>query len=171
MIRRAPFKTYISRPSLILILTSSLALGSQELVWGLENTIRSNNQGAKAHTEVIRGINLLYNENFNEAEDLFLKVVNESTGRPVGYFYLAMVTWSRLAFGFWSPATVREYKERIDRTIQVAETRIENNVADSYDYFYLGGALGFKGRFELMKRKWVSSFFLARDAGCRRVVD
>jgi tetratricopeptide (TPR) repeat protein len=75
-----------------------------------------------------------------------------------------MVTWSRLTCGFWSPKTVKEYKERIDRAIEVAKSRIEKDSSDPYDFFYLGGALGFKGRFELMKENWLSSFFLARNA-------
>jgi tetratricopeptide (TPR) repeat protein len=46
----------------------------------------------------------------------------------------------------------------------VAENRIAHISASSEDYFYLGGALGFKGRFELMKGNLLSSFFLSRDA-------
>ena len=110
------------------------------------------------------GIDLLYNEQFDDAETLFQNVTVKSPDKPIGYFYLAMVTWSRMAAGFWSPETVMEYKERIDRAIQVAKSHIDNNIADSYDFFYLGGALGFKGRFELMKENWLSSFFLARNA-------
>ena len=75
-----------------------------------------------------------------------------------------MVSWSRLASGLWSPENVKEFKKRIDRAIEVAEVRVDKDGADSYDFFYLGGALGFKGRFELMKGNWASSFFLARDA-------
>ena len=110
------------------------------------------------------GIDLLYNDQFNDAETLFRKVIVESPDKPVGYFYLAMVTWSRLTVGFWSPETVKEYKERIDRAIDVAKSRIKNNSLDPYDFFYLGGALGFKGRFELMKENWLTSFFLAKNA-------
>lgn len=110
------------------------------------------------------GIDLLYDGQFDDAEILFRKVITESPDKPIGYFYLAMVTWSRLSSGFWSPSTVMEYKVRIDRTIEIARSRIENNSADCYDFFYLGGALGFKGRFEMMQSKWLSSFFLAVKA-------
>lgn len=110
------------------------------------------------------GIDLLYNEQFDDAEKLFQNVILKSPSKPIGYFYLAMVTWSRLASGFWSRETVGEYKERIDRAIQVAKSHIDKNIADSYEFFYLGGALGYKGRFEMMKENWLSSFFLARSA-------
>jgi tetratricopeptide (TPR) repeat protein len=82
----------------------------------------------------------------------------------MGYFYHAMVTWSRLSSGFWTPGLVGRYGERIDRAIAVARDRIRDGQEDSRTYLYLGGALGFKGRLALMQRDWVSSFFLAMDA-------
>jgi len=117
-----------------------------------------------ANPDILKGIELLYNTDFDEAEKLFRKVVEDFPKRPAGYFYLAMTTWSRLTYGFWSRETVQEFKKRIDRTITVAEKRIGENSSDSYDHFYLGGALGFKGRFELMRNNWLSSFLLARKA-------
>jgi hypothetical protein len=98
------------------------------------------------------------------SERRFSKVVSERPEHPAGYFYLAMVTWSRLAVGFWTDQNLQEYVARIDRTISVARKGIEKNEKDSRSYFYLGGALGFKGRFELMQQKWFSSYNLAYDA-------
>lgn len=117
-----------------------------------------------AEKDIIQSIELLYDSKFNEAEELLNKVTHERPRDPKGYFYLAMVTWSRLAAGFWSPDVVKEYGKRIDRAIAVARKMIESQEADSFTYFYLGGALGFKGRFHLMERKWISSFFLALEA-------
>ncbi len=113
---------------------------------------------------LLDGIHLIYARRFNEAESLFNKITVESPQDPSGYFYLAMITWSRLAAGFWTPEMVSEYKKRIDRAIEVAQARVDKKGADSYDFFYLGGALGFKGRFELMKGNMFASFLLASDA-------
>ena len=118
----------------------------------------------KVNEQILRGIDLIYDNQFDDADDLFEEVIAKSQDEPAGYFYLAMVSWSRLAAGFWSPEYVKEFKKRIDRTIGVAEARVDKGGADSYDFFYLGGALGFEGRFELMEGNWASSFFLARDA-------
>lgn len=146
------------------MLVFSLVLACCQSLRALEKSGSPEIQAQKVNSVIVRGIDLLYNEEFNKAEHLFQKLITDSPENPEGYFYLAMVTWSRLASGFWSPSTVREYKERIDWTIQVARKRVENSVANSNDYLYLGGALGFMGRFELMKGKWLSSYFLARDA-------
>ena len=131
---------------------------------GMENQKISDCQGPMIDKDIIMGIDLLYDGKFDDAESLFRRVIAGSPDKPIGYFYLAMVTWSRMTTGFWSPSTVMEYKVRIDRAIEIAESRIENNSMDCYDFFYLGGALGFKGRFELMETKWFSSFSLAVKA-------
>ncbi len=114
--------------------------------------------------QLLKGIHLLYDRRFDEAEALFLELKEKSPEKPAAYFYLAMVSWSRLAAGFWSPEYVAQYKTRIDRTVTIAKSRIEGGKRASYTYFYLGGALGFDGRFELMKGNWITSFFLASDA-------
>ena len=114
--------------------------------------------------EIITGINHLYDMEFDEAEKRFSRMVSERPDHPVGYFYMAMVTWSKLSVGFWTAQNLKEYVERIDQTISVARKRIEKNEKDSRSYFYLGGALGFKGRFELMQQNWFSSYSLAYDA-------
>ena len=118
----------------------------------------------RPNPDVIQGINHLYDLEFDEAERLFSKIVAEKPDYPVGYFYMAMVTWSRLSVGFWTAENLKEYVERIDLTMSVAKKGIEKNEKDSRNYFYLGGALGFKGRFELMQQKWFSSYNLAYDS-------
>jgi len=146
------------------ILFSFLIFTTQQTAWGLEKTKGSEYDNSHANPKILKGINLLYNLQFDDAEDLFNEVIAESPNKPAGYFYLTMVTWSRMVAGFWSPETVEEYKQRTDRTVSVANKRIKNNVANSYDYFYLGGALGFLGRFELMRAEWLSSFLTAKKA-------
>jgi len=164
MKRRNHVRRYLFISSFSLIITLPLLLGTHLNAYCLESPNSSNFQDVKINIDVIKGIHFLYNCEFNDAEKIFQKVITEFPHRPIGYFYLAMVTWSKLASGFWSPEIVNEYKKRIETTIQIANSRIENDIADSFDFLYLGGALGFKGRFELMKGKWVSSFFSASNA-------
>lgn len=120
--------------------------------------------GESIDLEILRGIELLYEGETGKAETLFRSIVLQRPADPAGHFYLAMVTWSKLTTGFWSRDTVEEYLDRIDRTISVAKSVIETGEPNSYTFFYLGGALGFKGRFHLMERKWLSSFSLALEA-------
>ena len=114
--------------------------------------------------DIIQGINNLYDLQFDEGERHFNKVVRERPQHPAGYFYEAMVPWSRLSGGFWTAENLQEYVKRIDQTISVARNAIDRDEKDSRAYFYLGGALGFKGRFELMQQNWFSAYNLAYDA-------
>ena len=147
-----------------LVLTSIILLASPHTIRSLEREEPSDSHRTRINKDILKGIHLLYDRRFNDAEVLFKRVIGQTPDRPIGYFYLAMVSWSRVVSGFWSPENVKEYLERVDRTISVARRRIENSDAESYDYFYLGGALGFKGRFELSRGNWLSSFFLATEA-------
>ncbi len=133
-------------------------------LYGVETNKKPPTPVFKGDQRILDGINLIYNRRFADAEDLFKKMTTDAPRDPSGYFYMAMITWSRLAAGFWTPEMVKEYKKRIDRAIEVAQARVDNKGADSYDFFYLGGALGFKGRFELMKGNMFASFLLASDA-------
>jgi tetratricopeptide (TPR) repeat protein len=154
----------LNHPTLLLLFFSVLLFFSRSPVRGAETTLSPVGQKAAFDAEILHGIHLLYNDRFDEAEQIFLRMVAQSPEEPSGYFYLSMVSWSRLSVGFWTEDVVEEYRRRIDRTIRVAHDRIGTACADSYDYFFLGGALGFKGRFELMRSRWLASFFLARDA-------
>ncbi|MBL7204025.1 MAG: hypothetical protein ISS63_06790 [Desulfobacteraceae bacterium] len=150
--------------SFSLVFISLLLVAAEQDLLCLESGQGPDLKKGMVNEQILRGIDLIYDRQFDDAEDLFRKVIAKSQDKPAGYFYLAMVSWSRLASGFWSPENVKEFKKRLDRTIGVAEARVDKDGADSYDFFYLGGALGFKGRFDLMKGNWISSFFLAKDA-------
>ncbi len=162
------------RFTLVLVLVSFLLISVLAPLWCLENNSEIDSHLTKVNQSIIKGIDHLYSIQFDEAERLFRKVIDQSPEKPAGYFYLAMVTWSRMVSGFWSPETVAEYKNRIDLTIDVARRRIKKGVPDSYDYFYLGGALGFMGRFKLMQEEYFSSFLLAKKGikalkKCRKI--
>ncbi|MFC1533384.1 tetratricopeptide repeat protein [Thermodesulfobacteriota bacterium] len=129
-----------------------------------DDTNGSNKANAHIRSDIIRGIEYLYDWKFDNAEKLFQKVISMESKDPIGYFYLSMVTWSRMAAGFWTEEVIEKYKKRIEKTISVAKKKIESGQADSFTYFYLGGSLGFKGRFQLMQYNWFSSYLVALDA-------
>ena len=143
-----------------LILRTAFAL----LLWVMVAPSRDARCAEDVDGLILSGIDALYDLDFREAEERFERIVSGDPHAPAGHFYLAMVSWSRLVFGFWSPEDVDEFKKRIDHAIRVAEERTESSDPHPYNFFYLGGALGFKGRFELMRRRWLPAFFLASNA-------
>ena len=156
---------FTGRLTIPFLVISLLFIGlSLQTATAQENQTSPISHKVKVNKNITSGIELLYDWKYDEAESLFLGEIAKHNDDPMGYFYLAMVTWSKLASGFWSPEMVEQYGVRIDETIAVAKQKIGKGEADSFTYLYLGGALGFKGRFELMQRKWFSSFLLALDA-------
>ncbi|RJR23190.1 MAG: hypothetical protein C4582_05810 [Desulfobacteraceae bacterium] len=123
-----------------------------------------NYEKAVLHKEILKGIDMIYNSQFSQAEDIFRTIALSFPDMTAPRFYLAMVSWSRLASGYWYPSMVEQFRERLDHAIDMARTKIELNPSDAESYFFLGGALGFKGRFELMRERWFASFILASDA-------
>lgn len=153
----------ISRIKIFIIVLSSI-LFLYQLVTG-EDLPKSNTADELDINEsIIQGIELIYDGNFDIAEELFSNLIDDNPRNPAPYFYYAMITWSRMALGFWSPKDVEEYSERIDSAISIARMEINRGRADSFTYFYLGGALGFKGRLRLMEQKWLSSYLIAVEA-------
>jgi hypothetical protein len=146
-------KIFLSSSLLTLILIASL---SQPLSGQPRNN--------SVHENFINGINLLYNNRFDQSSLLFENEIKEAPREPGAYFYLAMVSWSRLSYGYWEEKDVNEFSQRIDKTIAVAREKIKAGTADSWTYFYLGGALGFKGRLRLSEQNWFDSFKLASEA-------
>jgi tetratricopeptide (TPR) repeat protein len=155
--------TFISRPFFPLTFLLLVLCSLPRLIQAAEIEPVKLHKG-QPDPEIIQGIYNLYDLEFDEAERHFNKVVCERPEHPAGYFYNAMVPWSRLSGGFWTEENLQEYVNRIDQTISIARNAIGKNEKDSRAYFYLGGALGFKGRFELMQQNWFSSYNLAYDA-------
>jgi tetratricopeptide (TPR) repeat protein len=152
------------RPRNAIPLVAAVLLFLQAALLSPPAALAQSPRSGRGNPEILQGIDLIYNNRLMEAEALFSEMTAKDPDKPASYFYLAMVSWSRLTNGFWGRDTVGEYKARIERAVKVGRSRVERHSKDSYDYFYLGGALGFQGRFELMQQDYVSSFFLAKEA-------
>jgi tetratricopeptide (TPR) repeat protein len=151
------------RPALLLYFFFSLFLVIAPVYGSQIESAASDHRDSKSR--ILQGITLIYNRQLAEAEEQFRSFIHDNPDDPAGYFYLAMVSWSYLSNGFWSGAVVKEYGQRINKAISVAKKKIrDSSHPDSFAHFYLGGALGFKGRFALMRQKWLSSFLLAVEA-------
>lgn len=132
----------VNSASFSLILAFFLFFSLEPLAFCLEDRADPDFHKSPANKEILEGIHLLYDQLFEEAESIFLKVIAESPKKPEGYFYMAMVSWSRLAAGFWSPETVNQFRRRIDRAVHVAKSRIGNSHKPDYDYFFLRRGTG-----------------------------
>lgn len=159
-LERTAFRVNPARPAAPPILVLAL------LFWGTVCAlpVPARAQAEHIQQDLLLGTTYLYNRDFHRAEALFLKSIAQAPAHPSGYFYLAMVSWSQLAAGFWTPEVLDQFEERIERAVDVARRWVDRNETDAGAYFYLGGALGFKGRYLLMQQSYFSAFMAALRA-------
>jgi len=96
------------------------------------------------HNRTTRGIDLLYNMDFDASARTFDSVCQLAPGDPRGHFFGSMVE-------FWRYALSRDetqydrFVEGTEHVIEVCEGLLDNNPRDVKARFYLGGILGYRG--------------------------
>jgi tetratricopeptide (TPR) repeat protein len=96
------------------------------------------------HNRTLRGIDLLYNVEFDASARTFDSVRQLAPGDPRGHFFGSMVDFWRYSLS----RDEREYDrfvEGTERVIDVCEGLLDNNPRDVIARFYLGGILGYRG--------------------------
>jgi tetratricopeptide (TPR) repeat protein len=104
-----------------------------------------------------RGILVLTNERFDEALEIFQKLIDHNKDDPRGHFYKAAVL-SVTMQDYKTRAFESEFYLHINEAIEKAESRIEAQVDDAEAHFYLGGAYGYRGIDKTMIGNWLSAF-------------
>jgi tetratricopeptide (TPR) repeat protein len=114
---------------------------------------------AKSDTLVRHGLDATYNLRYTEADSIFNQLIALHPDHPAGYFLLALVDWWRIIPNMDAEARANRYPrfiesqrfsktfdEKIDRTIEVCDKRLEENPADIIGLFFKGSALGYRAR-------------------------
>ncbi|MFQ5797308.1 MAG: hypothetical protein ACE5H0_01290 [Bacteroidota bacterium] len=104
---------------------------------------------------IVRGIDRIYNLEFQEAERLFANVVDTMSNHPVGHFFLAMTDWWRILIDRENEALEKRFYQRLDHVIDLCDDRLDKNKTDYIGLLFKGGALGFRGRLRALKSQWI----------------
>ncbi len=123
---------------------------------------------ADADALVRRGVDAMYNLRYSEADTIFGVLARDYPDHPAGYFLLALVDWWRIIPNIDVDSKVKRYSasfnERIDKVIDVADKRLDDNPADIVGLFFKGAALGYRARLTVYKNfnstallDWVSA--------------
>lgn len=95
---------------------------------------------------VQRGIDLIYNLQFEPADSYFEEIVAADPANPLGYFFLAMVTWWRVLIDLEDRSHDERFYELLSRCIEVCDQRLETAPDDFDAILFKAGAIGFRGR-------------------------
>ena len=93
-----------------------------------------------------RGIDLIYNLRFAEAERHFQAIVEAEPDNPLGYFFRAMVSWWRILIDLADKTHDAEFHARLKQCIEVCDRRLKKDPMDFDAILFKGGAIGFRGR-------------------------
>lgn len=103
-----------------------------------------------AHEKVQDGLEAMYSLEYAKADELFTQLTTDNPDHPAGYFLLALNDWWRIKPSLEEDAKVdrirKSFEERLDKTIEVAEARLDTNEFDIVGLFFKGAAYGYRAR-------------------------
>ncbi len=106
---------------------------------------------------VQRGIDYIYNIEFEKADREFAEVIRLAPDHPAGYFFQAMTEWWRILSNFDDESHDKHFYEMLDHVVDICEKRLENNENDVTALFFKGGAVGFRGRLRANRGAWLAA--------------
>lgn len=113
-----------------------------------------------ADSLVLKGSNHIYNVEFDQAEEVFDEMIKRYPEHPAGYFLDAMVDWWKIQLFRYTEQYDKPFLKKIDRVINVCDNILDTNEIDLNALFFKAGAIGFRGRYYTIRKKWLQA---ARD--------
>ncbi len=109
------------------------------------------------HEDILKGIDLIYNEKFVKAEGLFRKMTKKWPDHPVGYFFQAVIMDATM-YHYGTNNKEQQFFKMCDKTISVGNALLKKSKNDLWTKFFVAGAYGYKGTFDARYKRWVSAF-------------
>lgn len=106
---------------------------------------------------VQRGIDYIYNYEFENAENIFAEVIRLRPEHPVGYFFRAMIQWERIVCNFDDESQDEKFYELLQVVIDMCDKRLKQDSNDVTALFFKGGAIGFRGRLRGNRGQWIAA--------------
>ncbi len=127
--------------------------------WSDDNNDRKNEEKI-----IKRGIDHIYNLEFDKANTLFKKIILKYPERPIGFFYDGMVTWWKIMIDIHNEKYDDIFSKKMDIVIDKCDQKLLRDRSDYEALFYKSAALGFRGRLRANRKKWLKAASDAKDA-------
>lgn len=135
------------------------------LVIGANAQLKSQSQDTKefdAKTE--RGIEYVYNLEFEKAEKEFGDLIRLQPQHPAGHFFLAMVQWWRILIDIEDESRDDAFYDALDSVVDLCDEMLEKDPNSVTALFFKGGSIGFKGRLKAHRSEWIAAANAGRKA-------
>ena len=104
-----------------------------------------------------RGINAVYDLEFEKAETEFSALAVHYPSHPAGKFFLAMIDWWKILMTIDDESNDDRFIAKMDDVIDLCDSLLSVNENDVTALFFKGGALGFEGRLRANRNSWVKA--------------
>lgn len=135
------------------------------LIWmPVTHTFAQTLPGPEFDAKVRKGIEYVYNLEFEQAESIFRELIQARPKHPAGHFFLAMVTWWRILIDIEDEQYDEQFYNALDGVVDLCDELLEENENDVTALFFKGGAIGFKGRLKAHRGSWFDAANAGRKA-------
>ncbi|MFZ4621017.1 MAG: tetratricopeptide repeat protein [Bacteroidota bacterium] len=104
-----------------------------------------------------RGINAVYNLEFEKANTEFSALAKTYPSHPAGRFFLAMIDWWKILMTIDDESHDDQFIRKMDDVIELCDSLLDVNDNDVSALFFKGGALGFQGRLRANRNSWIKA--------------
>ncbi len=127
-------------------------------------TLIYSQQKTKFDSLVTSGINQIYNIQFDKAEKTFAEVQRQFPKHPAGKFFDAMIYWWHIMLDYDNEEYDDILEDKLDETIDFCEEILDDEPENVDAIFFMGGALGFRGRLNAVRESWFNAALDGKEA-------
>lgn len=115
---------------------------------------------------LMRGVDLIYQMKFEEAEREANEALKLNPEHPHAYLGLAGVSWTKYVYGpdQDDPKLLAEYEQRTKKAAEVASAWNKKHPDDAGGFMTAGAAYGLWSRLLIIQHHWVSGYFKGTTA-------
>lgn len=107
--------------------------------------------------EATRGLDLLYNMQFEEAGAVFNRLAARTPDHPVAPFLQALVPWWQILMDLSDTSHDAAFFAAMDEVIARSDRMLRRDSDNLDAQFFKGAALGFRGRLQANRRSWLKA--------------
>jgi tetratricopeptide (TPR) repeat protein len=106
---------------------------------------------------IMRAMDLVYADRNSEGVEEFKKLIDLFPDNPIGYFYVS-ASLQTVMDDYRNYSNSDELYRYMDLAIEKGEKIKESGTLTAYDWFYYGGAVGFRGIHKALTGNWMGAF-------------
>jgi len=113
---------------------------------------------------ITKGIKHIYNVEFAEASNTFNVLKKSYPAKPAGLFMEAMTIWWEILLDQKNEEKDDLFNNKIEEVVDFCDDILDENEFDSDALFFKGGAIGFRGLLNSVRRNWFDAAGDGADA-------